>query len=119
MYKAGISLDRFGKLNMKEIHYIANAYAERQKAEFEKADVSAYIQGRYMVDALLATVGNMLGGKKANFTYPEQAYSLTHQEQELSEDEIQRQRDAFVASLQTMAHNFNRNKKKQKQKTGK
>ena len=112
MYKAGISLEQFGKLNMKQIHYIANAYFEKQKADFEKADVLAYVQGRYMVDALLCTVGNTLGGKKADFQYPEQAYSQKNKEQELTEDEIQRQREQFMATLQTMGRNFELNKKK-------
>lgn len=118
MYKAGISLEQFGKLNMKQIHYIANAYAEKQKDEFIKSDVLAYVQGRYIMDALLATVGNMLGGKKANFSYPEQAYSLANKE-ELSEDEIQRQREQFIATLQTMGRNFELNKKKQAEQTQK
>lgn len=98
---AGVSYNEFGKLNMKQIRYISNAYSEMQKAEFEKSDVAAFIQGRYMVDALLCTVGNMCGGK---YEYPEQAYSMSSQP--LSEEEIQRQRDLFVASLQTMERNF-------------
>ena len=101
---------------MNQIRVISNAYAEKQKEDFKLADIHAFIQGRYMVDALLCTVGNMLGGKKANFSYPEQAYSLANQDKYLTEDEIQRQRDAFIATLQTMEHNFNRNKKKNKEK---
>ena len=99
---------------MKQIRYISKAYAEKQEEEFKTADIKAYIQGLYVRDALLCTVGNMLGGKKADFHYPEKAYSLAREEEKLSEDEIQRQRDAFVASLQTMAHNFNRRKEKEK-----
>ena len=118
MYKAGVSLEEFGRLNMRQIRYIANAYAEKQKEDFKLADIHAFIQGRYMVDALLCTVGNMLGGKKANFTYPEQAYSLAHEEV-LTEDEIERQRGQFIATLQAMERNFNRDKKnKQKQNKG-
>lgn len=105
MYKAGISYDQFGKLNMKQIKYIANAYAEKMEDDIKTADVVAYIQGRYMVDALLATVGNMLGGKKADYSYPEQAYSMA-KEEVLTEDEIQSQREQFIASLMTMEKNF-------------
>ena len=116
MYRAGISYEEFGKLNMRQIRYIANAFAEKQKEDFKLADVMAFIQGRYMVDALLCTVGNMLGGKNAKFTYPEQAYSMINQEEELTEDEIQRQREQFIAMLQTMETNFNLNKEKEKEK---
>lgn len=112
---AGISFHEFGKLNMKQIRYISRAYSEKQEEEFKLSDVHAYIQGRYMVDALLATVGNMLGGKKTNFSYPEQAYSLSNAK--LSEDELQRQREEFMASLQIMERNFNIEKKK-KAKSG-
>ena len=112
MYKAGVSLEEFGKLNMKHIHYIANAYAEKQESEFKIADVMAFIQGRYMVDALLCTVGNMFGGKNSKFEYPEQAYSMKGQEKELTQDEIEQQRQQFIATLQTMERNFNKNKER-------
>lgn len=100
---------------MKQIRYISNAYIEKQEDDFKTADITAYIQGLYVRDALLCTVGNMFGDKNSKFTYPEKAYSLAREEEKLSEDEIQRQRDAFVATLQTMAHNFNRNKKMQEE----
>lgn len=118
MYRAGISYDDFGKLNMKQIRHIANAYAEKQKEDFRLADVIAYIQGRYMVDALLCTVGNMLDGKSVKFEYPEQAYSMANQEKELTEDEIQKQREQFIAMLQTMQSNFNLNKEKENKQNG-
>ena len=105
MYKAGISLEDFGKLNMKQIKIIANAYSEKMKEDFKIADTMAFIQGRYMVDALLCTVGNMLGGKNTKFTYPEQAYSMNATE-DLTEEEIQEQREQFIAMLQVMEKNF-------------
>lgn len=112
MYKAGVSYEDFGKLNMKKIRYIAKAYSEKVEADFKIADTMAFIQGRYMVDALLCTVGNMFGGKNAKFSYPEQAYSMANQERELTEEEKQRQREEFIATLQTMERNFNLNKRK-------
>ena len=113
MYKAGISYDDFGKLTMKKIKIIANAYSEKLQDDFKIADVVAFVQGRYMVEALLCTVGNMLGGKNAKFTYPEQAYSMADKERQLTEDEIELQRQQFIAALQTMQHNFNLNKEKE------
>lgn len=106
---AGVSFNEFGKLNMKQIRYISLAYAQKRETEFKMADVSAFIQGRYMVNALLCTVGNMCGGQ---YEYPEQPYSMTKQETDLTEDEIQQQREQFVAALKTMERNFKLNKEK-------
>lgn len=114
----GVSYKEFGKLTMKDIKIISNAYAEKLQADFKIADALAFVQGRYMVDALLCTVGNMLGGKKAKFTFPEQPYTTAKQESELTEDEIELQRQQFIAALQTMQHNFEINKEK-KQADGK
>jgi len=100
---------------MKKMKIISSAYSEKLREEFKMSDVVAFVQGRYMVEALLCTVGNMLGGKGTNFTYPEQAYSMNEAEVELTEDEIEAQRQQFIASLQTMQHNFNLNKERQKQ----
>lgn len=115
MYRAGVPYDDFGSLTMKKMKIISNAYSEKLREEFKMSDVVAFVQGRYMVEALLCTVGNMLGGKGTNFTYPEQAYSMNEVEVELTEDEIEAQRQQFIASLQTMQHNFNLNKERQKQ----
>ena len=118
MYRAGISYTEFGKLNMKQIHIIAHAYAEKLEDDFRIADVQAFIQGRYMVEALLCTVGNMLGGKNTKFSYPEQAYSMSHQETKLTEEEIQRQREQFIAALTAMGNNFKLNKEREALKNG-
>ena len=97
---------------MRQMKIISKAYIEKVEDDFKISDVTAFVQGRYMVEALLATVGNMLGGKNAKFTYPEQPYSLAKKEKELTEDEIETQRQQFIAALQTMQHNFNISKQK-------
>ena len=112
MYKAGISYEEFGRLNMRKIRIIANAYSEKIKDEFTLADTVAFVQGRYMVEALLCTVGNMFG-KNSKFSYPEQPYSVTIKEHELTEDEIEEQRQQFIAALRTMETNFNLSKQKE------
>ena len=118
MYKAGVSYDDFGKLNMKKIRAIANAYSEKLKDDFKIADSRAFVQGLYMVDALLCTVGNMFGGNGPKFSYPEQPYSTNHNEEQLTEDEIENQRQQFITALMTMQTNFNLNKEKEKQQNG-
>ena len=114
MYKTGISYQDFGKLTMRRMNIIAKAYSEKLEDDFKIADVVAFVQGRYIVEALLCTVGNMLGGKNTKFSYPEKPYSLVKQEEQLTEDEIEKQRQQFIAALQTMQHNFEINKEKEK-----
>ena len=118
MYKAGISYTDFGKLNMIQIRHIAKAYSEKVEDDFRKSDVIAFIQGRYVVEALLCTVGNMLGGKNAKFTYPDKAYTMQNEEEHLSEEEIQRQREQFIAMMQVMEKNFKNNKSKEEKANG-
>ena len=113
MYRAGVSYNDFGTLTMKKIKIIAKAYTDKLEEQFKISDVVAFVQGRYMVDALLCTVGNMLNGKNnTRFEYPERAYSLKDKEEQLTEEEIKSQRQLFVAALQTMERNFNLNKEK-------
>lgn len=97
---------------MRKIRAIANAYSEKIRDDFNMADTIAFVQGRYMVEALLCTVGNMFG-KNANFKYPEQPYSTSNKEHQLTEDEIEEQRQQFIAALQTMEANFNLSKQKE------
>ena len=78
------------------------------------SDLVAFVQGQYFIHALLCTVGNMMPTKNGTkFEYPEQAFSLNSQEEELTEDQIEAQRQQFIAALQTMQHNFEINKQKQ------
>lgn len=111
MYLAGVDYDRFGKLTLKDMRIIAKAYSEKTKVEFEVEDTMAFIQGRYFLQALLATVGNMFRDKGSKpHSYPDKPYSQ-NKEVPLTEEEIQRQRELFIANLKTMETNFNLNKK--------
>lgn len=116
MYLAGIDYDRFGSLTLKEMQIIAKAYSEKVQADFELRDTMAYVQGRYVVEALLCTVGNMFSKGKP-MKYPDKPYSQ-NKEVPLTEEEIQRQRELFVANLKAMETNFNLEKEKKKKKQG-
>lgn len=71
------------------------------------------------MDALLTTVGNMFssGKKKKPFEYPKHPYKLgdstkkatTDNPEGLSEEEINKQREAFVARFFAMKTNFELN----------
>lgn len=108
MYKAGISYDEFGRMTMKQMNVVANAYSERLDAQLEYDNILAYIQGQYFSQAIMCTVGNMFKGKgQKAFEYPSKPFELKNHE--LSEDEIQAQRVAFMESLKVMQRNFELN----------
>ena len=83
----------------------------------KEADLKAYVQGEYFYEALLATVGNLFNKGKPH-KFPEKPYSQ-NKEVELTEEEIQRQRELFVANLKAMETNFNLNKQKEKEENEK
>ena len=115
MYRAGVSYEEFGRLNMHQIRHISNAYSEKIQEDFKMSDTIAFIHGRYMVEALLCTVGNMLGGKNNKFEYPEKPYTMNGVQEELTEEEVELQRQQFIAALRTMETNFNLNKAQEKE----
>lgn len=79
---------------------------EKRKYDFEYQNSIAYLHGRYMVEALDATVGNMFRKKTAKpHTYPEKPFELENKK-ELTEEELQKQRELFMAKLMVMKSNF-------------
>lgn len=71
------------------------------------------------MDALFATVGNMLSGKGSRrFEYPKTPYELNQGHKELTENEKQMEVDRFFAREQARRINFKRNKaKREKEKS--
>lgn len=81
-----------------------------QKRDYD--NFIAYLNGIYVREALVSTVGNMFLGKgKKPYEYPDKPIELSGKERELTEDEKELQRQNFLASLFTMQSNFERNKK--------
>jgi hypothetical protein len=108
-YKLGISWEDFWHMNPRIIQAIADGYAEKKKDDMQIENCVAYLQGRYFMDALMATVGNMFKrrGQKP-YQYPESPYDLDEQKSngELTEEEIEKQRERFAAKLTRMEANF-------------
>jgi hypothetical protein len=96
-------------MNPRIIQAIADGYAEKKKDDMQIENCVAYLQGRYFMDALMATVGNMFKrrGQKP-YQYPESPYDLDEQKSngELTEEEIEKQRERFAAKLTRMEANF-------------
>lgn len=99
-------------MNPHIILLMAEGYSEREKAEIQKQNYLAHLQGQYFCEALLATVGNMLSKKAAKkYQYPKEPYNLKEQ-REFTEEELQTQRELFVAKLEAMKTNFELNNSK-------
>lgn len=84
----------------------AKGYRIRMERQRDYDNFVAYIQGVYVREALMATVGNMFKKKSAKpYEYPEKPFDLGEQ-RELTEADKEMQRQAFLDSLLTMQHNF-------------
>lgn len=98
-------------MNPHKIGIYVEASNLKIKRDFEFANTVAHIQGMYFVEALISTVGNMFAGKNSKpHEYPDKPYDLGNTG-ELSEEEIQVQRDLIVARFMAMQTNFELNKK--------
>lgn len=92
-------------MNPHRIRIHIKSHNIRVKREFELFNVEAHLQGEYFCEALAAVVGKMFGGKHE---YPKEAYKFGNEtSEELTEQEIQAQRDLFVARFLAMQSNFN------------
>lgn len=103
-------------MNPHIINILIKGHAEKTKEEIEKANVIAHLQGQYIAEALLCTVGNMFSGKSSKkHKYPNKPYELNKSKKEMTEEELQRQRELFVAKLQVMKANFEIDHKKKEE----
>ena len=70
--------------------------------------------GNYGISALIVAIDRCFGGKKSKAEYiKEPILSKTFENDGLTEEEIQKQRELFVAKLQVMQTNFELSKKGQ------
>lgn len=108
----GVPYNTFWHLTPKKIKAFEKAYELQRKIEDEKA----YMQGIYTLKALEVALSHLASGfskQKSNAKYFEEPLlSCKNNNGELSEEEKQRQREAFVAMLETMKTNFELNHKK-------
>lgn len=110
----GISWSEFWTLNPHILNLKLENYIEKQERELQKQNSLFHLQGMYMADAIMCTVGNALSGKSGKkYKYPDKPYPLnTKQKEQMNEEEMQKQRELFVAKLMAMQTNFELNHKK-------
>lgn len=97
---------------------VLEAYGKAYKIKLKTIDRIAWqIGGNYILSAVSVALEHCLAGKKATSKYMEKPAmeELEFKNKPLSEEELQRQRELFVARLEAMKTNFELNHKPKKQ----
>lgn len=105
----GIPYTLFWHLTPKKIKAFEKAYEIRRKIDDEKA----YMQGIYTLKAISVVAENVMAGlckRKAQAEYFKEPLLTANQPP--TEEELQKQREEFVAMLETMRANFELKHKK-------
>lgn len=86
-------------------------YLKAHKEELKEKDYMAWLQGQYTLSAVSVAVEHCFAGRKAKSKYIKKPFlqELEEQNKSLTEEEIQRQRELFVAKLKAMKTNFELN----------
>ena len=90
-------------------------FDKAHKKKIEEQDVLQHLWwGNYGVSALIVAIDRCFSGKKSKAKYiKETILSKTFENDGLTEEEIQKQRELFVEKLQVMQTNFELSKKGQ------
>lgn len=86
-------------------------YLKMHKEELKEKDYLAWLSNQYTLSAVLVVIEHCFVGRKAKSNYIKKPIlqELEEQNKPLTEEEIQRQRELFVAKLQAMKTNFELN----------
>lgn len=89
-------------------------YFEAYKVKVKMRDEEMWLMGIYVHSAVQVAVEHCLAGRKAKSKYIEEPFLQKHEKdnQPLSKEELQRQRELFVAKLEVMKANFEINHNK-------
>lgn len=106
----GINYHDFWSMTPRAVLLILEGFNQSRQRKLEYDNLMAYIQGRYFVDALLCTVGNMFSKKGARqLEYPKEPYNLEG-EKKLTQEEKDAKANAIIGNLMRMKENFERTK---------
>lgn len=102
----GVDYNLFWHLNITKLKPFYVAHELIQKREMKELEISAYIYGIYTKYGVACGMNNKnkFPDKPINF------FKENEETKELTEEEIQRQRETLVLSLQIMQTNFELNK---------
>lgn len=62
--------------------------------------------GTYVMSAVFTAIEHCLGGKKAKSKYTDKLLMQEIEKNDMTEEELQKQRELFIAKLQVMKTNF-------------
>lgn len=100
----GVSWQEFWGMNPHIIKLLLKGHEEKIKEQ----DYLAWLQGQYTLSAVSVAVEHCLAGRKAKSKYIKKPLlqELEEKNKPMTENEIQKQRELFVAKLQAMKTNF-------------
>lgn len=88
-------------------------FVEAEKLKVLKRDEDMWVMGMYVQSAVAVAVEHCLAGKKAKSKYLEMPLrEKADEENNISEEKLQKQREQFVAQLMIMKTNFELNNAK-------
>ena len=106
----GIGFNEFWHMTPRKVTLCQKAHEK----VIEEKNFLAYVQGQYVVEALLATVGNMFSGKGSKkFEYPNKPHDLFEkpvEEHELTQEEKDTRAKALFADLMARKERFDAKK---------
>lgn len=106
--KCGVPFETFWKLNPKKFKRYSTFFVENYRHQQKEIDMRGWINGEYVLEAI--------GGAFKPNSYPKQPYlakSDANGSEKPTEEQIQKERDAFVAKLLVMQANYNMGNKEQ------
>lgn len=90
------------------------AFYKADEITMKRRDAEMWAMGQYVMCAVSVSIDHCLNGKKAKSEYVKEPFMRSGiEKQEMSEEEIIRQREAFVAMLMAKKANFDINHKKE------
>ena len=103
----GVSYERFMDSCPKEL----KPFVEAEKIRIKKRDEDMWVMGIYVQSAVGVAVEHCLVGRKAHLKYLKHPLREAEaEEQELTEEKIQKQRELFMTKLMLMKTNYDLNK---------
>ena len=107
----GVDYERFMSSCPKELE----PFVEAERLRILKRDEDMWVMGMYVQNAVSVAVEHCLAGKKAKSQYLKLPLrEKMEEENKISEEKLQRQREQFVAQLMIMKTNFELNKENAK-----
>ena len=107
----GVDYKLFWHLNPKKL----KAFYKADEITIKRRDAEMWSMGQYILSAVSVATDHCLNGKKAKSQYiKEPLMRSQNRNNELSEEELQKQREAFVTMLMAKKSNFELNHRRNK-----